>query len=144
MNNKFYQIAFILVFFGSIGYLLYAFNSIDPIVKADAREIMLERRKVIEDRCKFITEMPERYDCFFASAQSLKNKIKQELASALFMYVNSFELNLSNSVQKSEQYQVWRAKLILDIHRYYELDSKYLKKLNPEKLKSLSEKLELS
>lgn len=144
MNTKFFKISFIIAFFGSIAYLLYAFSSIDPKVKADAREIMLERRAVIEKKCKFITDIPNRYECFYQSAQSLMSKLNSEYASALYMYVNSFELTLESKVLKSEQYQVWRAKLILDIHKFYGLDDKYLKKLEPEKLKSLSEKIGVS
>ena len=144
MSNKFFKIAFIIVFFGSIGYLIYAFQSIDPQVKADAREIMLERREVIEDKCKFIENIPDRYDCFYNSAQALQSKVKTEFASAFFMYVNTFELNLDNNVINDEQYQVWRAKLILEVHKLYQLDDKYLKRLNPEKLRKLSNKLGIS
>lgn len=142
--NKFIKYSFIITFFGSIAYLVYALASIDPQVKADANEIMKERRAVIEKECKFITEIPSRYECFYNSAQALQSKIKTEFASAFLMYVNTFELNLDIKDISSEQYEVWRAKLILDIHKLYQVDDKYLIRLNHDHLKELVKKLQLS
>ena len=142
--NQFIKYSFIVTFFGSIAYLVYAFASIDPQVKADANEIMKERRAVIEKTCKFVTNIPERYECYFNSAQSLQAKIKTEHASAFLMYVNTFELNLDASSISSEQYEVWRAKLILDIHKLYQVDDKYLIRLNHDLLKEQVKKLQLS
>lgn len=142
--NKFVKYSFIITFIGSIAYLVYALSSIDPQVKADANEIMKERRAVIEKTCKFITDIPQRYDCFYNSAQSLQQKIKNEYASGFLMYVNTFELNLEPQTISDEQYEVWRAKLILDIHKLYKVDDKYLIRLNGDRLKELAAKLELS
>jgi hypothetical protein len=104
---RFSKISFILIFFGSIFYLVYHMSMIRDDYKKEVAKLMLERRLKVEKECKYILEISKRLNCYLVSAKSLRADLKlpESRLNAKIMYQDTFKLNLDDKIVESDQYQ---------------------------------------
>lgn len=118
---KFTKYSFIIIFFGSIFYLVYHMVSINDEYKKDVAILLKERRLKIEKECKYIEDLDLRLNCFLKSANNLRPKLRlpEALVHAKIMYTDTYQLTLSNKVLESESYKDSFSKLETELSKIY-------------------------
>jgi len=122
--NNFIKYSFIITFIGSIAYMLYHLSSIDPQYKKEISYILKERRSVIEDQCKFMTDFDKRFTCFKESALRLRPKLKNKdaIINAQNMYDSLLELKLNTNQKTSASFKEFQEKMTQVLESTYSLE----------------------